>query len=245
VGALGHFLEAEGVPTTQISLIREHTEVIKPPRALWVPFELGRPLGRPSDTVLQRRVLVAALDLFKARLGPVLEDFSHEGTNYTALNDPEPAVWACPVSFTAPAKAMSDNEKLIDRFKQEVAELRNWYDVGLNQTDRTSVVNFDPDSASQLLSAYVLNGSTNSTKTDLPFAVALRLAAQDLKAFYFEAMIARPAMAPPGSKTFNRWFWSEMVAGQVLKAVKERCLNEPDKSLRLTGAMLLVPLDQG
>jgi hypothetical protein len=30
-------------------------------------------------------VLVAALDLFKASPGPVLKDFSHEGTNHTAL----------------------------------------------------------------------------------------------------------------------------------------------------------------
>ena len=28
MGALAHYLEAEGVPTTQISLIREHTETI-------------------------------------------------------------------------------------------------------------------------------------------------------------------------------------------------------------------------
>ena len=49
VGALGHYLERGGVPTTQISLIREHTERIRPPRALWVPFELGRPFGVPHD----------------------------------------------------------------------------------------------------------------------------------------------------------------------------------------------------
>jgi hypothetical protein len=42
VGALGHFLEREGIPTTGISLVREHTEKIRPPRALWVTFELGR-----------------------------------------------------------------------------------------------------------------------------------------------------------------------------------------------------------
>jgi tripartite-type tricarboxylate transporter receptor subunit TctC len=38
VGALGRWFEEEGIPTTQISLVREHTEAIQPPRALWVPF---------------------------------------------------------------------------------------------------------------------------------------------------------------------------------------------------------------
>ena len=67
MGALAHYLEAEGVPTTQVSLIREHTETINPPRALWVPFELGRPLGAPEDPGLQRRVLMAALNLLEAQ----------------------------------------------------------------------------------------------------------------------------------------------------------------------------------
>ena len=78
MGALAHYLEAEGVPTTQVSLIREHTETIHPPRALWVPFELGRPLGAPEDPGLQRRVLLAALNLLEAPEGPVLLDFPEE-----------------------------------------------------------------------------------------------------------------------------------------------------------------------
>jgi hypothetical protein len=55
VGGLAHFIEREGIPTTQISLIRIHTEQIKPPRALSVPFELGRPFGAPNEPAFQRR----------------------------------------------------------------------------------------------------------------------------------------------------------------------------------------------
>jgi len=32
-----------------VSLIREQTAAIRPPRALWVPFMLGRPFGVPND----------------------------------------------------------------------------------------------------------------------------------------------------------------------------------------------------
>ena len=66
------------MPTTQISLIREHTEKIKPPRALWVPFELGRPIGVPDDTAFQTRVVAAALELFDAPSGPVLMDYPED-----------------------------------------------------------------------------------------------------------------------------------------------------------------------
>jgi hypothetical protein len=67
VSALGHYLEEEGIPTVTISLIRTQTENTKPPRALWVPFELGRPLGPPSDPAFQKGVILAALRLPRAR----------------------------------------------------------------------------------------------------------------------------------------------------------------------------------
>lgn len=81
MGALGHYLEEEGIPTTQISLIREHTVFIRPPRALWVPFELGRPLGRPGDPDFQLDVLRAAFTLLESPTGPVLRDFPTEAAS--------------------------------------------------------------------------------------------------------------------------------------------------------------------
>ena len=74
MGALGHFLESEGLATTQISLIREHTASIRPPRALWVPHMLGRPLGDPGDVKGQKSVLEGALRLLERAEGPVLVD---------------------------------------------------------------------------------------------------------------------------------------------------------------------------
>ena len=81
MGALGHYLEAEGIATTQISLVREHTEALAPPRALWVPFMLGRPFGAPGNPGFQRKVLLAALGLLERHSdsgGPVLEDFQED-----------------------------------------------------------------------------------------------------------------------------------------------------------------------
>ena len=72
MGALGHYLESEGIATTGISLVREHTEAMQPPRFLWVPFPLGRPLGAPGDAAFQHRVIRAALSLLEAPAGPVL-----------------------------------------------------------------------------------------------------------------------------------------------------------------------------
>lgn len=244
MGALAHYLESEGIPTTQISLIREHTEIIRPPRALWVPFELGRPLGVPGDQAFQRRVLLAALGLLEASQGPMLADFPDEAPESSARADQEPTVWACPVSFAPDRNEETDREKLRSAFRREVAELLPWYDLGFERCGRTAVGKFGPASASALLDSCAFGEPPEIQGTDISLAVALRLAAHDLKAFYFEAAIARPGSTPPGSAEFNRWFWTETAAGRVLKAVQKRCMNEEDKALRMTGAMLLIPLGQ-
>ena len=76
MSALGHYLEEEGLATVGISLIWPQTENTRPPRALWVPFELGRPFGPSSDPAFQKRVILAALRLVEREDGPVIvEDF--------------------------------------------------------------------------------------------------------------------------------------------------------------------------
>ena len=52
--------------TASISLIREQSEAVKPPRALWVPFALGRPLGAADDAEFQKRVMRAALGMLSS-----------------------------------------------------------------------------------------------------------------------------------------------------------------------------------
>jgi hypothetical protein len=90
VSALGHYLEEEGIPTVAISLIRAQTEKTKPPRALWVPFELGRPFGPPSNAAFQKRVILAALRLLERERGPVIiEDFPEDYPR----EPPDPTWW--------------------------------------------------------------------------------------------------------------------------------------------------------
>ncbi|MEX1302883.1 MAG: hypothetical protein AB1Z16_12040 [Desulfotignum sp.] len=58
-----------------------------PPRALWVPFVLGRPLGRPGDPAFQMRVTLAALALLESETGPVLIDFPDNAPDVTLPDD--------------------------------------------------------------------------------------------------------------------------------------------------------------
>ena len=72
MGALANYIERAGVATTSISLIREQSEAVNPPRALWVPFALGRPLGSASDPDFQKNVIRAAFDLLDLATEPTI-----------------------------------------------------------------------------------------------------------------------------------------------------------------------------
>ena len=76
VGLLAAALEAEGISSVCIALLRRVAERVRPPRALAVPFPFGLPLGSADDGVQQRHVLLEALRLLQAAgPGPVLHDF--------------------------------------------------------------------------------------------------------------------------------------------------------------------------
>ncbi len=75
VGLIQRFIEHAGVTTVSISLLREITEKTRPPRALFVPFPLGYPLGEPDNPELQTKIIQAAFALLPRNDCPILESF--------------------------------------------------------------------------------------------------------------------------------------------------------------------------
>jgi hypothetical protein len=76
VGLIASVIEKSGIPTVCLSLLREITEKVKPPRALFVPYRMGYPLGEPNNADLQRRVIRSALAVLELDHPlPVLREF--------------------------------------------------------------------------------------------------------------------------------------------------------------------------
>lgn len=228
--------------TTQISLIREHTERIRPPRALWVPFELGRPFGSPGDEAFQTRVLLAALKLLEARSGPVLEDFPEDAP---AAEDSFDG-WACPLHLEGDTEGLDDVERLRRAFMREMNEIGSWYALGVKERGRTTfgVAGLDPEEIARFLCGFLDGGVPDNPRDDLSLGTMLKLAAEDLKTYYFEAVTAQPGKATPAGDMLSLWFWTETTAGKLLAAVKESCLNSSDKMVKVLGGNLIVPLSQ-
>ena len=71
-------LERRGIATVVINLLRVVAERVRPPRALFVPFRHGYPLGRPNDPRQKHTVIEAALSLLEdeALAPPALVDYA-------------------------------------------------------------------------------------------------------------------------------------------------------------------------
>jgi hypothetical protein len=67
-------IERNEIATVSISLLREVSEVLQPPRALFVPFRLGFPLGEPYNSSIQNRVISSALHLLSREDAPLIAD---------------------------------------------------------------------------------------------------------------------------------------------------------------------------
>ena len=72
---LAHYFESEGLSTVLVGFVREHIEAIRPPRALFLDFPMGRGMGKPNDRVFQKKVIREAFSLLDTDSGPLISDF--------------------------------------------------------------------------------------------------------------------------------------------------------------------------
>jgi len=213
---LARALEAEGVATTAISMVREHSEKLRPPRTLVVPFPFGHALGRAGDPALQHRVLAAALGLFAAPGGPVLEDFPE---------DAEPGVEPpAPVQASGVAAAA----KVPDDPANETAQMRQYHEQWIARSGGRTAFGLSGVPATRFRGVVrFLQSFAAGEEADMeerPAAVPLpgfvRYCADDLKTLYFEGYMAMKPAA--GGDEIARWFWGETAAGQLLRRVRDR-----------------------
>lgn len=61
MGLLQRTIEARGIPTIGITLQKEVTTRVKPPRALYLRYPFGHPLGEAFHVRQQRTILLDAL----------------------------------------------------------------------------------------------------------------------------------------------------------------------------------------
>ena len=236
MSAVGHYLEQEGIATVQISLIREHTEALRAPRALWVPFMLGRPFGSPSDPEFQSRVLKSALRLIERTDGPILEDFPDDAPiENIGLHDES---LACPVSFPS----FDPKGSLDQRLLNEVSQLGAWHDLAITVRKRTTLglTGASPAELATFIGSWLGDKPQETLKDpSMPASKSLKLATDELKSFYFEAKAMQPGHHT--HQSIQNWFWFETSAGEAFMALRNRLEHIGDPSFNALATLVLVP----
>jgi hypothetical protein len=234
VSALGHYIEEEGIATVAISLIRPQTENTRPPRALWVPFELGRPFGPPGDPAFQKRVIITALRLLERTDGPVLiEDFPDDDPRA----QPDPA-WRPPIA-TQPIAAGEGAAVLADRLESEIALLQEAHRRWVSQRGRTTVglSELAIGDAARYGADWLRGKPPASTREGFSPPLLLRFAVDDIKAYCLEAAAA--GSAKPSSRQLGDWLWNETGVGAAIQKLRATLLASEDERLKLIGGFMV------
>ena len=176
-------------------------------------------------------MLDAVINLFLIKTGPVLEDFPDDEPENDAIT-----VLSCPVRYNNDEAEDTDTDPLLKSFKREMAAMRPWYDTALNKRKRTTVgvSGIKLEELPDFLWAFIKGETPGYARKDYAPSYMLKLAAEDLKSYYIEAVTAQPG---------QDWFWDETEAGKALLALKKVCEASPDRMMSMIGAHFLVPGD--
>ncbi len=232
---LAHYFESEGLSTVLVGFVREHIEAIRPPRALWLDFPMGRPMGMPNDPAGQMKVIRAAFGLLDADAGPVLEDFPE----VIPVKDGRMG-YALPPDLVLTTDEIGDLEALTDSVQREIEALRPAYEAAVAARGRTTV------GASELpigeyvpfIAAFVRNEKPKSPRKGLPAIPLLKLVVEDLEAYYTETRTHRDGI--DDFELLGKWFWEESMAGRLLLSLEAFSLESEDRVMRQIVEMSLM-----
>jgi hypothetical protein len=185
-------------------------------------------------------VLVSVLELLEAPSGPVLQDFPEDEPESDEIT-----VLSCPVNYGRTTLEDGTTDPMLSSFRREMTAMRPWYDMAVKKRQRTTVgvsgINLEelPD----FIYAFAKGEEPPNPRQDISLAYTLKLAAEDIKAYYTEGVTSQPGQSNASSKLLQDWFWDETVAGKVLLAVKKNCESSPDKTMNMMGSHFIVPGD--
>ena len=231
--------------TASISLIREQSEAVRPPRALWVPFALGRPLGSANDPEFQKAVMRSALHMLDTATEPTIEDYPIEAPAEASAEQ-----WACPVNFP-----VDENGTLTDRLLAEVARLAPWSAETRASRGRTlfGVTGAGVDqveAVARTLGAIAEHGvETPLPDEGVPWSfdmpLLIRHLADDLRTYYHEAIAAQPGPGAPNHAALNAWIFGPATGsggtalGETLLTIAQHLSEEGSLMSQLTRGFLI------
>lgn len=226
-------IEQAGVPTVSLSLVREFTTKVRPPRALYVPFPFGRPLGAPGNPAIQTEVILSALALLEQSTPPVIEEFrlrdedEHLDARWQSVGrrcGPQ----GCSLDDTLiqpPAPEPYDGR--LEPVLAEITALATAHRLYSGaHAGRTLVGSSGVTPPTVTAAAELVHGFVAGEPHD---RLAVRLSIDDLKAYYLEAKVGASPEVAESAAGANDWFWLETAAGRLIIAARDRLVTTTDR----------------
>ena len=206
MSTLAHIFEAEGIATIALGSIKSQIETTAPPRGLWCDFPLGRPLGVPSDSEFQHRVLSKAIELLDSP-EPIFAEYD------VSIVDDGTEVMACPM----PPRHDTDLHAAIDEangirpaYARAIAKYGNR--VGAGRAVQA-------DEITTAIDAFIrVADGTPWKEAGIP-GIPARVS-QDIRGYYETAALALSDHAP-SAWAGTRWFLDHTEAGRVVMAARQ------------------------
>lgn len=169
-----------------------------------------------------------------------MEDFPEDEPENNEIT-----VLSCPVRYDSDTTEDRDKDPLLKAFRREMTAMRTWYDTAVSKRKRTTVgiSGITLEELPDFIYAFTKGETPQYSRREYAPGYMLKLAAEDLKSYYIEAVTAQPGQENASARALQDWFWDETEAGKVLLAVKKACEASTDKMMNMMGAHFLVPGD--
>lgn len=220
---IARVLEERGISTVAISLVREHTVKIKPPRAVWVPFPFGMCIGHRNDLQEQRAVLDLAFSTLTADSGPVLLDFVARDRRERAA-----PLQASDVEVEVQAKS-------IDLVSEVEATRAKWEARPAFPRSHVGASGVPParfGEMARFLAAYVPGGDADfaGRPPDVPVLQFIRYCVEDLRVLYMETRMH--AFPDEPSDDRQRWLLASTALGILMRTLRDRFEASDDPKVK-------------
>ena len=234
---LAHYFESEGLATVLVGFVREQIEAIKPARALFLDFPMGRGMGKPNDPNFQKKVIRAAFDLFNEPNGPVIENFPE----IIPVKNGRMG-YALPPELVLNISDIGDLNKLLDEIRVEMDTLRPAYDFAVKSRGRTTVgaSELNVSDLAPFIAEFFSGEIPKSPRKGLPAIPLLKLVVEDLEAYYTETRTHRDNI--DDLELMGKWFWEETKAGRLLLLLEAVSIASDNKvMLQIVEMSLMAP----
>ncbi len=186
-------------------------------------------------------MLIQVLRLLEHPSGPVLEDYSRDAEGV----DTETTPMACPVNFSTAPPVSMDGETLLQNFRAEVATMQTWHALACEKSGRSTsgLSGLDLHQLAEFFTDFITNTLEKPEVHGQRLSDMLRIAAEDLRTYYFEGVSAQPGQST-NPRALADWFWGQTCAARVINEVRKICMTREEKDMRLAGKLLLIPRNQ-